>query len=71
MCFLFCTLGVLENGIEDFQNGEEIFEAIGEVLLQLDDSKTESDIKFVYFFVVCSLSLLDRVMRMILQKFMR
>lgn len=37
--------GVLENGIEDFQGDEEIYEAIGEVLLQLDDSKTECDIK--------------------------
>lgn len=37
--------GILENGVEDFQTGEEIYEAIGEVLLQLDDSKTESDIK--------------------------
>jgi len=45
MCF--DVLGVLENGIEDFQSGEEIFEAIGEVLLQLDDSKTETDIKSV------------------------
>ncbi|XKL66256.1 hypothetical protein PGB90_009676 [Kerria lacca] len=37
--------GVLENGSEDFQSEEEIYEAIGEVLLQLDDSKSESDIK--------------------------
>lgn len=41
----FCIVGVLENGIEDFQTGEEIYEAIGEVLLQLDDTKSESDIK--------------------------
>lgn len=40
-----CFIGVLENGIEDFQTGEEIYEAIGEVLLQLDDTKSESDIK--------------------------
>lgn len=51
----FYISGVLENGIEDFQNGEEIFEAIGEVLLQLDDSKTESDIK-----LVCSFSYSSR-----------
>ena len=40
-------VGVLENGIEDFQGEEEIYEAIGEVLLQLDESKTECDIKYV------------------------
>lgn len=31
--------------MEDFQEAEEVYEAIGEVLLQIDDSKTECDIK--------------------------
>lgn len=37
-------LGVLENGIEDFHDSEDIYEAIGEVLQEIAN-KSESDIR--------------------------
>lgn len=37
-------IGVLENGIEDFQDSEDIYEAIGEVLQEIAN-KSESDIR--------------------------
>ncbi|XP_050543733.1 ATP-binding cassette sub-family F member 3 [Daktulosphaira vitifoliae] len=40
--------GVLENGIDDFHDTEDVFEAIGEVLLEIAN-KSESDIR-----VICS-----------------
>lgn len=41
-----CTmiLGVLENGIEDFHDTEDIYEAIGEVLQEIAN-KSEADIR--------------------------
>lgn len=38
------VLGVLENGIEDFNDSEDIYEAIGEVLQEIAN-KSESDIR--------------------------
>lgn len=37
--------GVLENGASDFENGEEVYEAIGEVLQEISKDKTEDDIR--------------------------
>jgi len=37
--------GVLQNGIEDFHDSEDIFEAIGEVLQEIAN-KSESDIRY-------------------------
>ena len=39
------VLGVLENGAEDFQDGEEVYEAIGEVLQEISNEKSEDDIR--------------------------
>lgn len=36
--------GVLENGIEDFHDSEDVYEAIGEVLQEIAN-KSESDIR--------------------------
>ncbi|KAK9873180.1 hypothetical protein WA026_021413 [Henosepilachna vigintioctopunctata] len=36
---------VLENGAEDFENSEEVYEAIGEVLQEISKDKTENDIR--------------------------
>lgn len=36
--------GVLENGIDDFHDSEDVYEAIGEVLQEIAN-KTESDIR--------------------------
>lgn len=38
-------LGVLENGADDFEDSEEVYEAIGEVLHEISDDKTEEDIR--------------------------
>lgn len=40
---LFLT-GVLENGIEDFHDSEDVYEAVGEVLQEIAN-KSESDIR--------------------------
>lgn len=53
MCFIcifihvyfFTVTGVLQNGIEDFHDSEDIFEAIGEVLQEIAN-KSESDIRY-------------------------
>jgi len=36
--------GILENGIEDFNNSDDLYEAIGEVLQEIAN-KSESDIR--------------------------
>lgn len=38
-------LGVLENGADDFEDSDEIYEAIGEVLHEISE-KTEDDIRY-------------------------
>lgn len=38
------VIAVLENGIEDFHDSEDIYEAIGEVLQEIAN-KSESDIR--------------------------
>lgn len=45
----YIILGVLENGAEDFQDGEEVYEAIGEVLQEISNEKSEDDIRYVQF----------------------
>ncbi|XP_018564615.1 ATP-binding cassette sub-family F member 3 [Anoplophora glabripennis] len=37
--------GVLENGAEDFEDSEEVYEAVGEVLQEISSDKTEEDIR--------------------------
>ncbi|KAJ3642747.1 hypothetical protein Zmor_025504 [Zophobas morio] len=37
--------GVLENGADDFQDSEEVYDAIGEVLQEVSSDKTEDDIR--------------------------
>ena len=46
----FCTVfffvqGILEDGGEDFSTGEDLYNAIGLLLQQSDDSKSDDDIK--------------------------
>lgn len=36
---------VLENGVDDFESSDEVFEAVGEVLQEVSKDKTESDIR--------------------------
>lgn len=43
--YCFMVTGVLQNGIEDFHDSEDIFEAIGEVLQEIAN-KSESDIRY-------------------------
>jgi ATP-binding cassette subfamily F protein 3 len=45
LIFYYFFLGILENGAEDFENGNEIYEAIGEILHEVAANKTEDDIK--------------------------
>ena len=46
--FLF-TKGVLETSFDDFESGEDVYEAIGGVLQEVALDKTEDDIKYVTF----------------------
>ena len=36
---------MLEDGFEDFSTSEDLYDAIGPLLEQVDDSKTEDDIR--------------------------
>lgn len=36
---------ILTNGADDFEDSEEIYEAIGEVLFEISQDKTENDVK--------------------------
>ncbi|KAL3270009.1 hypothetical protein HHI36_009066 [Cryptolaemus montrouzieri] len=38
---------VLENGADDFENSEEVFEAVGEVLQEISKDKSENDIRHI------------------------
>ena len=38
-------LGMLDDGHEDFDTSDDLFDAIGVMLQQADESKTEDDIK--------------------------
>ncbi|XP_044734390.1 ATP-binding cassette sub-family F member 3 [Chrysoperla carnea] len=38
---------ILENGAEDFESSDEVFEAVGEVLQEVSNNKTEDDIKLI------------------------
>lgn len=40
-----CLAGILSNGKDEFEDVNEIYEAIGEVLHEVSQEKTESDIK--------------------------
>lgn len=42
---------VLQNGIEDFHDPEDIFEAIGEVLQEIAN-KTETDIRYNIIIII-------------------
>ena len=37
--------GMLEDGVEEFGTSEDLFEAIGPLLQQVDDTKTDDDIR--------------------------
>jgi len=36
---------VLSSSAEDFSDGEDVFEAIGAILQEVDDSKSEEDVR--------------------------
>lgn len=42
---MYLLVGVLENGAEDFEDSEEVYEAVGEVLQEISSDKTEEDIR--------------------------
>lgn len=42
--FIYC-LGILNNGADEFEDSEEIYEAIGEVLHEISEGKTEKEIR--------------------------
>lgn len=37
--------GILKNGADDFEDSEEVYEAIGEVLHEISEDKTEDEIR--------------------------
>lgn len=42
---LFCLLkDVLDNSADDFENGEDVFEAIGALLQEVDAQKSEDEV---------------------------
>lgn len=41
----FCPVGILSSGAEDFENSEEIYDAIGEILHEVSNNRTEDDIR--------------------------
>lgn len=41
-------LDVLENGADDFENSEEVYEAVGEVLQEISCDKSEDEIRLEY-----------------------
>lgn len=43
ICFLFTD--ILHNGADEFEDGNEIYEAIGEILHEVSANKSEDDIK--------------------------
>ena len=43
-CYIY-TAGMLEDGTEDFSTSEDLYDAIGPLLQQVDDSKTDNDIR--------------------------
>ena len=45
----FLSKGVLETSFDDFESGEDVYEAIGGVLQEVALDKTEDDIKYVTF----------------------
>lgn len=42
---LLCLAGILESGADEFEDGNEIYEAIGEILHEVSANKSEDDIK--------------------------
>lgn len=54
----FNIAGVLENGADEFQDSEDVYEAIGGVLHEVSADKSEADIKYVVtrllVIIVCS-----------------
>ena len=52
---LFLSSGVLETSLDDFENGEEVYEAIGGILHEIDAAKAEQDVR----------SLCDEMMRLL------
>lgn len=47
---LIFILGILD-GDTEFENSEEIYEAIGHILHEIASEKSEDDIKFVFSFL--------------------
>lgn len=42
---LIVLLGILESGADDFENSEDLYEAIGEILHEVSSNKSDDDIK--------------------------
>lgn len=43
--FTIVFSGVLKNGADEFEDSEEIYEAVGEVLQEVSSDKSETDIR--------------------------
>lgn len=44
ICFLNIE-GVLQNGADEFEDSEEVYEAVGEVLQEVSSDKSEEEIR--------------------------
>lgn len=44
-CMRNMVAGVLANGADEFEDGDEVYEAVGEVLQEISTEKTEAEIK--------------------------
>lgn len=44
-------IDVLENGADDFENSEEVYEAVGEVLQEISCDKSEAEIRLEFNFL--------------------
>lgn len=43
--YVTCIAGILTNGADDFEDSEEVYEAIGALLHEVSQEKTEDDVK--------------------------
>lgn len=41
--------GVLSSGMDDFESSDDLYDAIGAILHEVSEDKTENDIRYVHF----------------------
>lgn len=42
--------GVLSSGMEDFESSDDLYDAIGDILHEVANEKSENDIRYIYFY---------------------